>query len=448
MICAAREALVANICRCFKEEQLFYMDSDSIPQIGEYIPQIIIIAILVLMSAYFSATETAFFSMNKIRMKALANDGNKRAKKALKLSEDLDGLLSTILIGNNLVNIGASSIGTVLFISLLGEDLGPTIATVAITVVVLMCGEITPKSMAKNSPEAFAMFSAGIIGVLIKVFKPLNKLVALWQKLVYKVIKKPDDRGVTEEELITMVEEAHNDGEIDSSESKLIRNAIEFNDTEVEDIYTSRVDVVAVDVEADNDEISELFERGFSRLPVYRDTIDNIIGILNQKDFEMMKKTGQSITAAMSEPIFVVPSLKISELLRLLQSKKSHMAIILDEFGGTVGIVTLEDILEELVGEIWDEHDTVVEPFVMISENKYKVRCSADLDDMFALFGIKDDIDISTVGGWVVEEFGKIPRVGDEFEYWPLHVCVSKRDPRRVTEVIVTKIGNDEEDDD
>jgi putative hemolysin len=425
------------------------MDSDS--SMSHIITKIVIIAILIFLSGFFSATETAFFSMNKIRIKSLANDGVKRAKKAMKLSDNMDSLLSTILIGNNLVNIATTAIATVLFISLIGEDLGATVATVVITLVVLIFGEITPKSLAKNTPESFAMFSAPILEVLVTVFKPLNWFVQMWQKLVYKFVKTPDDRGVTEEELITMVEEAHNDGEIDQNESELIRNAIEFDDIEVEDIYTSRVDLVAVEIDDSIEDINDQFEKGFSRLPVYQDTIDNIIGILNQKDFVEMKKTGQQLKNVMTEPIFVVPSMKISELLRTLQSRKSHMAIILDEFGGTVGIVTLEDILEELVGEIWDEHDTVVEPFVCIANDKYKVRSTADLDDMFELFGMEEDIDHSTVGGWVVEEFGKIPRVGEEFVYGPLKVCVSKRDPRRVTEVIVTKMfeqSDEDEDED
>ncbi len=413
---------------------------DSMP-----LGKIIVLAVLVILSAYFSATETAFFSANKIRLKSLAGDGNKRAKKAVKVSEDLDSLLSTILIGNNLVNIATTAIATAMFIDLLDEEVGTLVATVVTTVVVLMFGEITPKSVAKNSPERFSMFSAPIISVFEKVFKPLTWCVSIWQKLVYKIIKADGERGVTEEELITMVEEAHHDGEIDQNESELIRNAIEFDDIEVEDIYTSRVDLVAIDIEDSVEEISKQFEKGFSRLPVYRDTIDNIIGVLNQKDFAIMRRTNQSLSTVMTEPIFVVPSMKISELLRTLQSKKSHMAIILDEFGGTVGIVTLEDILEELVGEIWDEHDTVVEPFVKITDDKYKVRSTADLDDMFALFEMEEELDHSTVGGWVVEEFGKIPRVGDEFTFGPLQVCVSKRDPRRVTEVIVTKLFDEDE---
>ncbi len=423
------------------------MDSDSVSRI---LPKVIILAILILLSGFFSASETAYFSMNKIRIKSLANDGNKRAKKAMKLSENMDELLSTILIGNNLVNIATTAIATVLFTNLIGAELGATVATIVVTVVVLMFGEITPKSMAKNSPEKMAMLFAPALRVLMILFRVFSWLVAMWQKLVYKLIKADDDRGVTEEELITMVEEAHHDGEIDQNESELIRNAIEFDDIEVADIFTSRVDVVGVEINDTTEEISERFERGYSRLPVYVETVDNIIGILNQKDFESMKKTGQKLKDVMNDPIFVVPTMKISELLRTLQQKKSHMAIILDEFGGTVGIVTLEDILEELVGEIWDEHDTVEEPFVKIKADQYKVRAKADLDDMFELFGMDgeaEEIDHSTVGGWVMEEFGKIPHVGDEFTYGPLNVYVSKRDPRRVNEVIITKMFESADED-
>lgn len=415
---------------------------------SQLLPKIILIAIFIMLSGFFSATETAFFSMNKIRMKSFANDGNKKAKKVLKISENMDALLSTLLIGNNLVNIATTAMATVLFVSLLGEGLGPTVATAVTTVVVLMFGEITPKGLAKNMPEKFAMAVVDVIAFIKVIFTPFNLLVSGWQKLVYKLVKNPEDRGVTEEELITMVEEAHHDGEIDRNESELIRNAIEFDDIEVEDIHTSRVDIVGIELNDSIEDISEQFDRGYSRLPVYRESLDNIIGILNQKDFALMRKNGRKLTDVMTDPIFVVPSMKISELLRTLQSKKSHMAVILDEYGGTVGIVTLEDILEELVGEIWDEHDTVVESFVKIRDDKYIVRCTADLDDMFELFdlsGMEEDIDHATVGGWVVEEFGKIPRVGEEFTYGPLQVCVSKRDPRRVTEVVVTKLYEPED---
>lgn len=406
------------------------MDSDSIGQI-------LFIAMLVLMSAYFSASETAFFSMNKIRMKNMASNGNKRAELVLKLAENYDKLLSTILIGNNIVNIASSSIATVLFVKWLGNT-GVSVSTAAMTILVLVFGEITPKSLAKNMPERFALFSAPILRVINIILSPLNFIFAMWQKLVYKVIKPPEDKGVTEEELLTMVEEAQNDGEIDPHESELIRNAIEFNDIEVMDIHTNRVDVVAVDVNTDKDEIERIFRKhGYSRLPVYKNSIDNIIGILNQKDFNNASKNDFKIEKIMNMPVFVVPTMKISQLLTLLQKKKSHMAVIIDEYGGTVGIVTLEDILEELVGEIWDEHDEVIENIKKVGDNKYKVLCSSDLDNMFETFNVENEFDIATVGGWVIQTFERIPEIGESFDYKNLHITVSKRDDRHIIEIAV-----------
>lgn len=412
------------------------MDSDSIGQI-------LFIAVLILMSAYFSASETAFFSMNKIRMKNMASNGNKRAELVLKLAENYDKLLSSILIGNNIVNIASSSIATVLFVRWLGNT-GVSVSTAAMTVLVLVFGEITPKSLAKNMPERFALFSAPILRIINIILSPLNFVFLMWQKLVYKVIKPPEDKGVTEEELLTMVEEAQNDGEIDSHESELIRNAIEFNDIEVMDIYTNRVDVVAVEVNTDNGEIERIFrEYGYSRLPVYKDSVDNIIGILNQKDFSNTSKDSCKIEKIMNTPVFIVPSMKISQLLTLLQKEKSHMAVIIDEYGGTVGIVTLEDILEELVGEIWDEHDEIIENIKKIGENKYKVLCSSDLDNMFEMFNVENEFDIATVGGWVIKTFERIPEMGESFDYKNLHITVSKRDDRHIIEITV-QITEDE----
>lgn len=412
------------------------MDSDSIGQI-------LFIAMLILMSAYFSASETAFFSMNKIRMKNIASSGNKRAELVLKLAENYDKLLSSILIGNNIVNIASSSIATVLFVRWLGNT-GVSVSTAAMTVLVLVFGEITPKSLAKNMPERFALFSAPILRIINIILSPLNFVFLMWQKIVYKVIKPPEDKGITEEELLTMVEEAHNDGEIDSHESELIRNAIEFNDIEVMDIYTNRVDVVAVDVNTEHDEIERIFrEHGYSRLPVYNDSIDNIIGILNQKDFSNAARDNCKIEKIMNTPVFIVPSMKISQLLTLLQKKKSHMAVIIDEYGGTVGIVTLEDILEELVGEIWDEHDEVIESIKKVGENKYKVLCSSALDNMLEMFNVENEFDTATVGGWVIKTFERIPELGESFDYKNLHITVSKRDNRHIIEITVQITENE-----
>lgn len=409
------------------------MESDSFIQI-------IVLGLLIMGSAYFSASETAFSSMNKIRMKNMASDGNKKAKLALKLADDYDRLIAGILIGNNIVNIAASSLATVMFVQHFGNA-GVTISTIVMTILVLIFGEISPKSIAKDSPEKFAMFSAPSMRVILTILRPVNFLFVQWKKLLSKIFKTTEDRGITEEELITIVEEAQNDGELESHESELIKNAIEFNDIEVMDIHTSRVDVVAIDIEYSKEKIAKIFrESGYSRLPVYRDTIDNVIGVLNEKDFYRIEESKKSIKDVISDPVFVIPSMKISELLPELQKRKSHLAIIIDEYGGTVGIVTLEDILEELVGEIWDEHDEIIENFRKTGENDYIILCSADLEDMFDYLGLEeedDTEDVQTVGGWVMDTLGKIPEVNDTFEYRNLKVKVTKCDSRHVLEIKV-----------
>ncbi|MCI5755878.1 MAG: hemolysin family protein, partial [Firmicutes bacterium] len=384
----------------------------------ENIRNIIALAVLILMSGYFSATETAFLSCNKTRLRTMAEKGNKRAALVNRLNENYDRLLSTILIGNNIVNLTAASIGTVLFVRLYG-DIGATVSTAVITVLVLIFGEITPKNVAKDCPEKLAMFSAPIIRVLIWIFTPLNFLFGLWKKLISKVLHLESDSKMSQEELLMLVEEVREGGTIDSEEGDLLKNAIEFNDMRAEDILTHRVDLEAVDIESTKEEIAEVFTQSkFARLPVYEDSIDNIIGILNMKDFyDGTGITAKSIRDIMTKPLFVLKSEKIDELLKLLQETKSQMAVILDEYGGTLGIVTLEDILEELVGEIWDEHDEVTEEYIPIGENRWRVDCSVNLDDFCDFFGIETDSTTISLGGWVMEQLGKVPEAGDSFEF-------------------------------
>ncbi len=413
------------------------------------ITNIIILAVLIIMSAYFSATETAFSSLNKIRIKNMANnEGNKRAKLVLKLSENYDNLLSTILIGNNIVNIAAASLATVVFVKYFG-DAGVSISTAVLTVVVLIFGEISPKSLAKESPEKFAMFSAPILRVLLIILTPVNFIFTQWKKLLSKLFKVSDDKGITEEELITIVEEAEQEGGINAQEGELIRSAIEFNDLDVTDVLTPRTDIAAISDAATKEKIAEIFlKTGYSRIPVYHERIDNIIGIINQKDFHNhIYHTDQTIDTIVKPAVFSIPTMKISKLLKLLQKSKSHIAVITDEYGGTMGIVTLEDIIEELVGEIWDEHDKVINDFEQISDNIYKVNCSANLDKMFRLFEINEELDIATVSGWVIERFGCIPKEGDCFTYENLDITVTKTDPHRVLEVTVVVHEKPEEED-
>lgn len=410
---------------------------------------IVVMAVLILMSSYFSATETAFSSLNKARLKALAEKGNKRAGRTLELSEKFDRLLSTILIGNNAVNIALTAIATVFFIKILKNDVsGPTVATVAVTVLVLIFGEISPKTLAKESPERFAMFSTPLIRFFIFILTPFSFIFSLWQKLLLKIFKVKDDRKMTPDELLVLVDEVEEGGMIDAEESELLRSAIEFNEQEAVDILTPRVDVEGVSVDAKKEDIARVFtDTGFSRLPVYRDSIDNIVGVVHQKDFyDGPKITTKSLKQIMKPPVFVTPTMKISDILKMLQQQKAHIAVVTDDFGGTLGIVTMEDILEELVGEIWDEHDEVVEDFTELDDGSYKINCNADLDEMLEFFDLDAEEDSGSVGGWVLDQIGKIPDVGDSFDYENLHVTVTETDNQRVVAINVTVTPEEDEE--
>ena len=401
---------------------------------------ILVLIVLIICSAYFSATETAFSSLNRIRLKNLMNAGNKRAKLAYELAENYDELLSTILVGNNLVNIASTTISTLLFVKALGDASGPTVSTIVMTVIVLVFGEVSPKSMAKENAESFAMISAPIIRLLIVVLKPVNFLFTLLKKGLSKLVRPAPDQGVTDSELLTLVEEAEQDGGIDKSESAMLRNVIEFDDIQAIEIMTPRVDVEALPRDAGPDQAALTFrETGYSRLPVYDETIDSIIGVIHEKDFfSRLWVNERDLTAIMKPAEFIPPSMKISDLLRLLQQKKQHMAVIVDEFGGTEGIVTLEDVIEELVGEIWDEHDDVVQEGILpIGEGFYRVYGSADTDDLFQLLHIDCDTDASTVNGWMAERLDRIPQVGDSFQYENIQFLVTKAGGNRAEEIRV-----------
>ena len=409
---------------------------------------IVILILLVILSAYFSATETAFTSLNRIRLKSKADAGNRRAALALRLVDQYDNLLSTILVGNNIVNLSASSLATVFFTEGLRLQNGAVISTAVITIVVLVFGEVSPKSLAKEYPESFAMFSAPIMRILMVILTPVNFLFSLLKKLLSKVFHKEGDSGITEEELVTMVDQAESEGGLDQHESKLIRSAIEFNDMEVDEILTPRVDIVAVEDTDSMDDIAQAFaESGYSRLPVYHEDIDDIIGVIHEKDFHAARYRGQTDVKAITGPmLYTTGNTKISELLRILQREKAHMVIVVDEYGGTEGLVTLEDIVEELVGEIWDEHDEVIEEFKKQEDGSYLISCSADLTDLFDLFSIKGECDANTISGWVMEQIGRIPEEGDHFVSDGLDVTVTKVDHRRVLEIRVEVLPQPEED--
>lgn len=415
---------------------------------GQSIGLIISMAVLVLLSGFFSASETAFSSLNRIRIKNLAENGSRSAKRVLRLSEDYDKLLSTILVGNNIVNISLASIGTIFFVNMLKLTGGATVSTVVITVVVLIFGEVTPKSIAKDHAEGYALATSSVLQLLIWIFTPVNFLFSLWKKLISKIFKTSEEKGMTGDELLTIVDEACEDGSLDEQESELIRSAIEFDQREVVDIFTPRVDVVAVEYNSTKEDIQKVFfDSDYSRLPVYKESVDNIVGIINEKDFHKQVLFGKKSAKSIIKPVAFIPeSMKIDDLLRELQKTKIHMAVVLDEYGGTAGIVTLEDVLEELVGEIWDEHDEVVEEVKEYKDGRQRILCSMALDEFLEHFGIEDDCDASTVSGWVMEHLDKIPDKGDKFEYSGLAVSVTKVDQRRAEEIVIKILEKPEEE--
>ena len=420
------------------------MDSSSIGII-------VALVLLVIASAYFSATETAFSSLNKIRLRNMADDGNRKAEATLRLAEDFDRLLSTLLVGNNIVNITAATLGT-LFFTKLSPEYGATISTVVLTLVILTFGEISPKTIAKEHAEAWAMTSTPFLRVLSTVLRPLTILFSLLQKGIGKLFHASGDRGITEDELITMVSTAEDEGGLDQNESRLIRSAIEFGDMEVEEILTPRVDIVSISDQASAKELDELISSNrFSRIPVWHESIDTIIGMIHEKDFhEAELGDNDSWKHLISPVIYVTTTSPVADLLYEMQRRKMHMSVVVDEYGGTEGLVTLEDILEELVGEIWDEHDEVVERIRKQEDGSYLISCSASIDDVFQLFDLRMDDDMTTLSAWVIDSLGHIPKIGDQFTYENLQVTVTKLQRMRVLEIrvdVLPEAAEDEEQD-
>ena len=400
------------------------------------------LVVLVALSAFFSASETAFSSLNQIRLKSRAEDGDTSAARVLAMAEQYDKLLSTILIGNNIVNIAAASIGTILFTQMLGAERGATVSTIVLTIIVLIFGEVTPKSLAKEMPEKVATAVSPFLVLLMALMTPLTWLFTQWKKLLGHFVHSGEADTITEGELMTMVSEAENDGELTDRESELIRSAIEFDDVEVEEILTPRVDVVAVEDDIPLEELAQTFaESGYSRLPVYHGTIDNIIGVVHEKDFYIARlKKATKIDDLVVPTLYTTGSTQISQLLRTLREQHHHLAVVVDEYGGTEGIITLEDILEELVGEIWDEHDEVTEDFRKQSDGSWLVSGSASVDDLYEELDLpeEEDIDSNTVNGLVQEKTCHLPKVGDRFTLGEYDGVVTRTAKRRVTEVRLT----------
>ncbi|MBO5439907.1 MAG: HlyC/CorC family transporter [Clostridia bacterium] len=425
-----------------------------IDNIGLFIAMIICL----ICSGFFSATETAFTSFNKIRMKNSAQDGNKKANLVIKLEEKYEKLLTGILIGNNIVNIALSSIATLYFIELFTglvnnpDSIGSTVSTAVTTVAVLIFGEISPKVIARQNPDKVAMSFAPIINAIMIIITPLTFIFGAWSNLMVKLFHSKEQNTMTEEELITIVDEAEEGGALESEEGDLIRSAIEFSDVSAGDILTPRVDICAISKDASVEEIAKTFiENSFSRLPVYGEDMDDIIGILHEKDFFIAyHNNNKTVTKHIKKPVHVSEHIKITDLLQTLKSKKCHMAIVVDEFGGTMGIVTMEDIIEELIGDVFDEHDEVTNDYKELPDGSFDVKCSADLDDFLDRFEISvdDDEDLpQTVNGFIMKELETFPQVGDSFEYQNLKIEIKKIGSKRVEEIHVSVIKNEEEKD-
>lgn len=404
----------------------------------------IAIVVLVIMSGFFSSTETAYSCANRIKLRTLVSSGDKRAKKVLELAEtNYDRFISTVLIGNNIVNLSASTLATIFFASLIAsESTSALVSTAAMTVAVLIFGEITPKFIAKTYPEKLAMAFYPLIKFFYYVFTPLNLIFGAWKWLLSKVFRFKSTDIVTEDEIMTIVEEAEEDGTLKTEETKLIRSVIEFDDLEVGDILVPRVNVVAVNIEDSMDDIRKIFDNeGYSRILVYKDSIDTIIGAIHQKDFYAAYLKGKKgVDGILQNAYFTTEHAKISDLLRQLQKKKIHIAVVLDEYGGTLGIVTMEDIIEELVGEIYDEHDEEVNHFKQLSDNVFVVDGNTNISDTFEFFSLSEDenVESNTVSGWVIEMAGEIPPAGKKLEYLNLDIEVMKSTVRKVLQVKIT----------
>ena len=398
-----------------------------------------IVVVCLLFSAYFSATETAFSTFNKIKMRNLADKGNKTAKLVLNIEETYDTMLSTILIGNNIVNILSASLSTILFIGWIDDKSGPTVSTAVMTIIVLIFGEITPKTLAKQIPDKFAMFAAPFLKLLMIIFFVFTFIFKKWQDLISKLVKSKDEDIVTEEEILTLVEEAAEDGSINESESELIKSAIEFGDLEVIDIFTPRVDIIALPKDATYEDIDNAFSGNpFSRLPIYDEDIDHIIGIIYYKDFYQAEEQNFKLENIIKQPMFVMKHKLVNELLKEFQTQKQHFAVVADEFGSVAGIVTMEDILEEIVGEIWDEYDEVFEEIKQVSETVYIISGKANVDKVLEVFDIEKDIEPVTVNGWIAEELKTLPTRGTKLRFENLNIEVIKMKGRRIDSIKVT----------
>ena len=407
-----------------------------------------IIILLVMCSAFFSSTETAYSSVSKIRLKNYSDNGNKKAKRAYEIAENYDKALATLLVGNNIVNIAASALATLLFVSFLGDANGTLASTVVLTIVVLIFGEVLPKNIAIENSEKMCMNSSAVLYILMVLLTPVT-FVLLKLNTVAKNIASSDNEKeptVTEDELKYIVESIEEEGVLEEQESDLVQSALEFDEKTAYDILTPRVDMTAIDIEDEPQKIKEIIltER-YSRIPVYKNNVDNIIGVLHTRDYleKLLKEEYPDITKLIQSVYFIYKSKKLSSLLADFKHNHLHMAIVTDDYGGTMGIVTMEDLLEQLVGDIWDEDEEIESKFKKISDNEYEIAGDMNITEMLDLFE-KDiryiDTDSKSVGGWVIEQIGDIPAKDDTFTYKELVVKVNEIEDQRIIRVTISMI--------
>ena len=403
----------------------------------------LLVVICVALSAFFSGSETALTSVNKIRLKNMAENGNQKAAKTLRIAENYESMISTVLIGNNIVNIASASLATVIFTVLLGAEKGAAVSTVVMTVVVLICGEVLPKNYAKSNADSLAMAVSGPISVLMVIFKPLVAILNALARFMAKFTGSEDSEkpSVTEEELKYIVESIEDEGVLEERESDLVQSALELDEIEVQEILTPRVDMIALDVEDSWEEIFELAKNSkVSRIPVYENTVDNIIGLVHVRDIleDEISNTEHDIRSLLTRCLFVHKTMNISRLLEKLRKEKMPLAIVTDDYGGTMGLITIEDIVEELVGEIWDEYDEFEEELVKKSDSVYEVSGDYNVYDLMEELDEENrsfESDYNTVSGWTLEQLEHIPQVEESFVYRNLRVTVTAMDEQRITKL-------------
>ncbi len=400
---------------------------------------------MIILSAFFSASETAFSSVNLIRLRQYVDDGRPGAKKALNVAERFDEVLLAILIGNNIVNLASASLATIVATEVLNLGAsGAPIATAVMTVLIIIFGEILPKSYAKENSESLALSIGTIYYYMIKVMKPLIFIFMVLKDFVAKLYsKKEDEPSVTEDELNVIIDTMEEEGVLQQDEVEMLQSVLDLSETFVKDIMTPRVDVVAVDVHDSTENVKNVFfEEKYSRIPVYDESRDNIVGILYERDlFSAIIENGSTddllIADVMRDPMYVSYTMRVSDLLTRLQLEKQHLAIVADEYGGTAGLVTMEDVLEEVVGEIYDEHDEEEQLVVKKSDTLYEVKAEIELDELFDIMDIDLDIpeDAYSLGSWMYSKIEDIPEIGDMYQYHNLIFTIIEVEDRRIIRV-------------